>query len=264
MFNKFKSLYEKNKLIIKLLIALGLAVLILVVVFFACSQGSSPVETEITSQVDPVEDEPVDELIPEVVEPDTEEEDINFEELLSTNPDTIGYIIVPNTVIDYPVLRGVDNAKYLTTDFEGEYDACGSIFSDMFNSDSLTDPVTVLYGHYTPDETHFTQLHKYMDAEYFEQNPDMFLHTPQATYKYEVVAAFINDNLNVLYDKDYTDKEQLQGFIDHMANTPDQTANLNLEVVSTDDKFLVLSTCLDVANSEDNRYLVVGKLVETE
>ncbi len=188
-------------------------------------------------------------------------EDINFEELQAVNSDTIGYINVPNTVIDYPVLNGVDNIKYLTTNFNGEYDVMGAVFADMFNSSTLADPVTVLYGHYETGGTFFTQLHNYRDAQYFDENPDIYLYTPSVEYKYEIVASFINDNYSLMYEKNYHDEAQLQGFIEHMATTPDTTANLKLDDVDTDDKFIVLSTCMNESDSYENRYIVVGKLV---
>ncbi len=188
-------------------------------------------------------------------------EDIIFSDLKAVNADTLGYITVPNTVINYPVVKGIDNIKYLTTNFNGEYDIFGTVFADMFNSDSLADPVTVLYGHYEDGGTFFTQLHNYSDAQYFEDNPDIYLYTPYAEYKYEIVAAFINDNYSLMYEKNYQDKAQLQGFINHIANTPDETANLKLDDVDTEDKFLVLSTCMNASSSYENRYVVVGKLV---
>ncbi len=188
-------------------------------------------------------------------------EDIDFDELSSTNTDTLGYINVPGTAIDLPVVRGIDNVKYLNTDFEGGTDVFGTVFADMFNGDNLTGPVTVLYGHYGNNDEMFSQLHRYKDDEYFDENPDMYLYTPQENYKYQIVAAFTNDNYNLLYEKDYSTPEGMQGFIDHIATTALPGETVDITEMGTDDKYLVLSTCVDAVDSYDNRYVVVGKLV---
>ncbi len=252
-----------KKLNAKLLIIIVVCTIaITIAIFYFISQRNNPTteppEAQQVAQVEQTSSAPSSQPPAESA---IEEDTIDFDELVQTNSDTIGYITVPGTVIDYPVVRGIDNLKYLTTDFYGNYDVLGTVFADMFNSDDLQDPVTVLYGHYEPNDTFFSQLHRYNDAEYFNDNPDIYLTTPTAEYRYEIVAAFVNDNYNLLYDKDYTDPVQLQGFIDKMVNIPDTGANLNLENVTTDDKFLALSTCMDLENVTE-RYVVVAKLVE--
>ncbi len=222
--------------------------------FAACS------EEEASSSV-PVVAEEVDTSL-YIEEPEILRDDIDFDELKETNEDVIAWIEVPGTVIDYPVMRGVDNAKYLTTTIDGEYDLYGSVFADMQNPDDLLDRVSVLYGHFTPDDTFFTQLHNYKDAEYFEENPDMFLYTPYRQEQFEVVAAFTTDNRNILYERNYNDPEELEGFIDWLSETTDEEANLNLEGLSTSDRFLVLSTCVAEVGGSDERYIVVSKYVD--
>ncbi len=219
----------------------------------------STVQSSSVSRVQVQEEPVIEQKAPEHTIP--KRDDVDFKELKAINADTIGFINVPGTLIDYPVVNGVDNLKYLTTNFNGEYDILGTVFADMANNSALSDPVTVLYGHYEPNGTFFTQLHNYRDAQYFEENPDIFLYTPSVEYKYEVVAAFINDNYSLMYEKNYQDETQLQGFINHIASTPDTTANLKLDDVNTDDKFIVLSTCMNANDSYENRYIVVGRLV---
>ncbi len=246
-----------------LLVVLFFIIVIEIIVFillYVHHSSQKPVETLPTSDTEQV----VSSSLAQVqTEPEEEVvEAINFEELIEINSDTIGYLTVPGTIIDYPVVKGIDNVKYLTTNFNGEYNVLGTVFADMFNSDTLQDPLTVLYGHYSSTGEFFTQLHRYSDANYFAENPDIYLSTPNGDYKYEIVAAFVNDNYSLLYDKDYNDKTQLQGFIDKMKNIPDANANLNLDNVSTNDTFLALSTCLNEQDSYEERFIVVAKLVE--
>ncbi len=219
---------------------------------------SAPVEVApSSSEPSEVESESAPES--ESLPPEPEEEEIDLAQLKEQNSDTIGYLEVPNTVISYPVMRGVDNVKYLTTNFEGEYDAHGAVFADMFNGDSLTGPLTILYAHYTPDDTFFTQLHRYDDVDYLMDNPDMTLLTDSGELEYEIVAAFTNDNYNLLYEKDYSDPTVMQGFIDHVVQI-DPNAIVKSDSMGVDDNYLLLSTCMNSYESVDNRFIVVGKL----
>lgn len=66
-------------------------------------------------------------------------EESESKELLSLNKDIIGWIDVFGTKIDYPILQGKDNHKYLNTTVKNEYSTAGSIFLDFRNSKTLDD-----------------------------------------------------------------------------------------------------------------------------
>ena len=53
-----------------------------------------------------------------------------FKELLEINPETVGYIRIEGTKIDYPVVKGKDNDYYLDHDFYGEESKSGTIMMD--------------------------------------------------------------------------------------------------------------------------------------
>ena len=53
---------------------------------------------------------------------------IDWEKLKKINPDIVGWIKVPGTKIDYPVLQGSRWNEYLHKDYKGEYCYAGSIF----------------------------------------------------------------------------------------------------------------------------------------
>ncbi len=185
---------------------------------------------------------------------------LDFAALQAGNADTIGWIEVPGTVIDYPVMRGVDNSLYLRTSAEGQPSKWGAIFIDMGNSEDFRDPVTVAYGHFTSEDTFFTQLHRYKDPAYFAQNREVFLYSPTSQNRYEVVAAFTTGDENILYRKDFSRPGALQDFITWMAEAPG--ANLALENTTSQDRFLVMSTCVQLVGG-DQRYIVVARLAES-
>ena len=89
-------------------------------------------------------------------EPETEETEpleeayvppIDFEALTAENPDTIGWIRIPDTNVDYPIVQGTDNDFYLDHDFYGKESAAGSIYLDFESEADLQGRNQILYGH---------------------------------------------------------------------------------------------------------------------
>ena len=92
----------------------------------------------------PAETEPVTEATEaptEISEPvwvpaPVDEEDANFDTLASIdlnalreiNPDVVGWIYIPNSYINYPLMQGTDNQFYLEHTWEGNANPYGSIF----------------------------------------------------------------------------------------------------------------------------------------
>ena len=67
----------------------------------------------------------------------------DFTNLLSTNPHTIGWINLPNTNIDYPIVKYTDNDYYLNHSFDGSENSAGWVFADYQNKCDGTDYNTV-------------------------------------------------------------------------------------------------------------------------
>ncbi len=188
---------------------------------------------------------------------------VDFKALQKKNQDIIAWIEVPGTVIDYPILSTTDNTFYLDHDENKEYSKYGAIFVDMSNPDDFSAPMMVAYGHYTPDETHFTQLHRYEDPDYFAENRELYVYLPDGQQKYEIMAALQIGDENILYEKDYADEETMKEFLAGLRNSEDPKANVNLTGAKADDHYLMLSTCTQAEEWTDQRYVVVARLTET-
>ena len=92
--------------------------------------------------------------------------EIDFANLQAENPDVVGWIYSPDTVINYPVMKGETNDTYLHTMLNGQYNSSGSIFMDYRNNPDLSNYVTILYGHHMKNGSMFASLHKYSDQTY--------------------------------------------------------------------------------------------------
>lgn len=187
---------------------------------------------------------------------------IDFDELQSINPDICAWLEIPGTEMNYPILfREDDNSFYLDHDYKGSYSPAGAIFIEDYNSVDFRDPVTIIYGHnmYTMSAEMFGSLQNlYSNGEWFSQNPDIYVYTPDRTIKYTVFAATPYSNRHILYYNDFSDERQFTSFFDDIFSTRSLSANFNKdEAPEPGDSVIILSTCMKGA--EDQRYLVMAK-----
>lgn len=82
----------------------------------------------------------------------------------------VAWITFDDTTIDYPIMQGADNSKYVTTDPYGNYALSGSIFLDSRNSPYFTDEYSLIYGHHMASGHMFGALDDFLDEDYFKSH----------------------------------------------------------------------------------------------
>ena len=88
---------------------------------------------------------------------------IDVKKLKEVNSDVKGWISIPNTNINYPILQGSNNNYYLNRDINKEYNRNGSIFMDYRNHE-FNDNNTIIYGHNMNTEAMFSDLIKIING----------------------------------------------------------------------------------------------------
>ncbi len=63
------------------------------------------------------------------------------------NPDMIGWLVLPQTMIDYPLMGGTDSDRYTDHNYEGGYDLYGTPFLDSRNAVDFSDFFSLVFGH---------------------------------------------------------------------------------------------------------------------
>lgn len=88
-------------------------------------------------------------------------------EMQAVNPDIVGWIYIPGTRIDYPLLQGSDNSYYLKHNPSGKYSIAGSVFIDKRGSDCDN---IVIYGHNMSEASGviFHDLTRFAEREFFD------------------------------------------------------------------------------------------------
>ncbi len=188
----------------------------------------------------------------------------SYEENKRVNPDVIGWLTVPNTQIDYPVVRTSDNEFYLNHNVEREESAHGAVFMDYRNADSTQQKHLILYGHNMKNGTMFHDLNNYKQESFFEQNRIISFIWNNTQTKWEVYAAYVWEMGGPYFylTRFGTD----QNFADCMNDMLDYVKTIKYSVVDEDvviknsDQVLTLTTC--TYEYDDSWFVVSARRIE--
>lgn len=185
---------------------------------------------------------------------------IDFQALRAVNEDVVGWIYMEGVdTINYPIVQGADNDTYLHTTYEGNYNIAGAIFVDYENKSDFSDCNTIVYGHNMKNGSMFGSLKQYIgEEEAYKKSKYFWIFTPQETYRYEILAAYITP-----VDSDTYTLFPVPGgeFVDYL-NRMKSYSEIETEVTefSMTDKIITLSTC---TGNDATRFVVQGKRVNT-
>ena len=187
------------------------------------------------------------------------EREIDFAALHEENPDVIGWLEVPGTSVDYPLLSTLDNEYYLHHDFYGEESVYGAIYTDIRNHPNLEDPFIVVYGHNMKDGSMFAGLHAYEDEDFFQENRRVIIYTPEGQLNFEVFAAYKHGDEHLMGSKNYNNPVTMREHLQSIETNDDPNGMVEMGGVTDDDDILALSTC--VTDEDENRYVVYARFV---
>ena len=119
-------------------------------------------------------------------------ESIDWDYWLSVNPDIIGWINVPGTAIDYPIVQGNagDPGRYLSYDVNGRWDYHGAPYLtwECAEGGLLHSPNALVFGHHLQDGTMFSRLSDFIDVAYLDEHTPIQIQTPTEKANLTVLA----------------------------------------------------------------------------
>lgn len=188
---------------------------------------------------------------------------INWEELRKVNDHVVGWILIPDTNISYPIVQGTDNSYYLDHTFAKESNYAGAIFVDYHNKPDFSDNNTFVYGHNVKHGTMFAELEKFLDQSFFDEHKYVYLFTPNQNYKCEVLSFHSVLDGSESYQFGISDVTAWKNYINIVTST-DLPGHVRQDVeMGESDRMISLSTCSYEVNDapSDHRYLLHAKLV---
>lgn len=222
-------------------------------------QRPIPTETEGTGETEPEETEP-----PVTTEPQPRIP-VDFAALQELNPSVYAWIYIPNTDIDLPILQSEvneDDNYYLHKNIYKQYEYKGCIYTQKANSKDFSDPVTVIYGHNMLNGTMFSNLDKFYDETFFNENPYFYIYMPNHILTYEIVSAHQYDTRHILNSFNFSKEEVFQKYLDMIQSPATFFRHVREGItLTTEDRIVTLSTCM---NHGAARYLIQGVLIDDE
>lgn len=184
---------------------------------------------------------------------------VNFNELLAKNPDTVGWIKIDGTKVNYPVVQADDNDYYLSHAFNKQSNNGGWVFADYRVNFKDFGKNTIIYGHNMNNKTMFGSVPQMLDNSYLNNSSNYYIKisTPTSNSVWKVFSIYVIEP-EVYYlrtnFKDYSYEEFL--------NTIRGRSVYDFGIdVTTDDKILTLSTCNNTGNK---RVAVHSKMISIE
>ena len=191
-----------------------------------------------------------------------------YENLLTEYPDLVGWITIPGTHIDYPVMQRPGEGTeyyYLKHDYSGESSASGAIFAH--ESCDIETPCNniIIYGHNMKSGTMFHDLIKYEKKEFCTENPYITFDSLYKPGLYKVISAFYtrvsddhpsSDEFFRYYE--YIDMSDQDTF-DEYIQTCERLSLYNTDTeVNFGDELITLSTCSYHLDDGSERFVVVA------
>lgn len=179
--------------------------------------------------------------------------------LKELNDETVGWLNVPGTNIDYPVVKAKDNAYYLKHNFKKEKDYNGWVFMNYLNSAEMLDKNTIIFAHNRYySNIMFGTLNKVGKKAWYQNIKENLITYSDINkeMKWEVFAAYTVPVTDDYLVTNFSTDEEFNKFIQMIRGR--SIINSDLEIKSTD-KILTLSTCADI-----NTRFVVHAVLRTD
>lgn len=187
---------------------------------------------------------------------DVRELNVDWEALKATNPDIVGWVYIPNTVINYPIVQASDNDYYLDHDFDGDEGwlaEFGTIFLDYRNASNWNDSSNFVYGHHLNDGSMFASIAEIDSQKRFEECRTVFLLTPQGNYKLRAYSLVHCDGTEEIVTTEFEDAEAMDAYVQEMIDRSEFNPR-GIPVANDIKQSFAFATC-------DNTYLSTGRYV---
>ncbi|WNF38453.1 class B sortase [Bacillaceae bacterium IKA-2] len=201
---------------------------------------------------------------PEIIKETTDSNDRDvkrigekFLPLVEINDETVGWVTLSNSSIDYPIVQTSDNEFYLDYSFERNKSKSGSIFMDYRNNQDLFNRHTILYGHHMRNQSMFSDLLKYQDENHFIENRYITLQTLYEDTKWEIFSAYVTGTDFYYIITDFGTDDEYVKFLQKIQSKSTYESEMT---ITEEDRILTLSTC--AYDFDDARFVVHARRIQ--
>ena len=189
---------------------------------------------------------------------------VDIGELKKTNDDIFGWLYIPDTEIDYPLLQNGDgdDSFYKDHNMLKESDPKGALYIEAANLTNMCDFNEIIHGSNPGDGTMFAGLSNFLDRAYFEERPYIYIYLEDNALIYYTFAAYTRNNNRILEEYDFTNAYGCQDFLDEIYSSRNMNKIIRngWENAVTPKNFIITLTTQDPADPS-KQIVLVGCLV---
>lgn len=185
--------------------------------------------------------------------------DVDLKKLKEKNNDTVGWLNVNNTNINYPFVKSSDNDYYLHHSFDKSYNNAGWVFLDYRNNKNLTDKNNIIYGHHRVNNTMFTSLLNTLNQSWYtnKDNHIIRISLENENSLWQIISVYKIPTESYYITTKFNNDNEFITFLDTISKRSIYNFNYS---VNKEDIILTLSTCYD----DNTRVVVHAKLIKIE
>lgn len=181
---------------------------------------------------------------------------VDFTELSKINDEVVAWIKVPETSVNYPVVKHKDNSYYLTHSYDKSFNYAGWIYTDYRNDIDDLVSNNIIYGHGRVDGSMFGSLRDLINKDGSEKL--VYISTPYNNYIFQVFSIYRIMNTNDYLYTGYDNNDKFLSFIDLIKNR--SLVKYDDLEIEPSDKILTLATCYDTRE----KFVVHAKMIKWE
>lgn len=181
---------------------------------------------------------------------------VDFTELSKINDEVVAWIKVPETSVNYPVVKHKDNSYYLTHSYDKSFNYAGWIYIDYRNDIDDLVSNNIIYGHGRVDGSMFGSLRDLINKDGSEKL--VYISTPYNNYIFKVFSIYRIMNTNDYLYTGYDNNEKFLSFIDLIKNR--SLVKYDDLEIEPSDKILTLATCYDTRE----KFVIHAKMIKWE
>lgn len=170
---------------------------------------------------------------------------VDWEGLKAVNPDVVGWVQVPGTVINYPVYQGEDNDYYLNTNAHGDYGVGGQIFMDYENqAPGMVDQQTLVYGHHLKNGSMFKQVADMENQEFFDSVDTVWYVTEDGAYELRPLLVYYTDpEDSAARTLNFASEEEFRAYLSDLLGRSVASDADAQAIIDGTSRVMTLSTC---------------------
>lgn len=240
--------------------------LVKIIGWFIDNNSNNKIIDEITENIEVIEVEDSEDT--ELINKENKESDywyyvkqplisVDINALKEKNSDTIGWIQVNNTNVNYPFVKTNNNEYYLNHAFDKSYNSAGWVFLDYRNNSNFSDQNNILYAHARRDNTMFGSLRNVIKESWYsnKDNHIIKLSTENENTMWQIFSVYRIETESYYITTNFSTDSEYSKFL----NVIKERSIYNFDAtVNTSDKILTLSTC----NGENHRIVIHAKMIK--